>query len=67
LPLTYCRGVRTGLLYCGESSYGGDGFIIITDKNNKIIWIMFHDKINPIKNIKIENNKIIGIKNINLI
>jgi hypothetical protein len=52
-------------LYCGEGSYGGDGFIVITDENNKIIWIMFHDKINPIENIEIENNKIIGINNCN--
>ena len=53
-------------LYCGEGSYGGDGFIIITDKNNKIIWIMFHDEINPIENIEIGNNKIIGINNCNI-
>jgi hypothetical protein len=52
-------------LYCGEGSYGGDGFITVADENNKIIWIMFHDKINPIENIEIENNKIIGINNCN--
>jgi hypothetical protein len=52
-------------LCCGEGSYGGDGFIIIMDENAKIIWIMFHDKINPIENIEINNNKIIVINNCN--
>jgi hypothetical protein len=53
-------------LLCGEGSYGGDGFIIIMNKDNKIIWVMFHDNINPIENIEIDNNKIIVINNCNI-
>ena len=47
----------------GEGSYGGDGFIIIMDENNKTKWLMFHDEINPIEKIEIKKNKIIGINN----
>jgi hypothetical protein len=50
-------------IFFGEGSYGGDGFITIMDKDNKIIWIMFHDNINPIENIEIDEDKIIGINN----
>jgi hypothetical protein len=50
-------------LYCGEGSYGGDGFIMIADKNDKIRWLLFHERINPIENVEIENNIIIGINN----
>ena len=47
----------------GEGSYGGDGFIIIIGKDNKIKWLMFHEEINPIENMEIRDNKIIGINN----
>ena len=47
----------------GEGSYGGDGFIIVMDENNKTKWLMFHDEINPIEKLEIKNNKIIGINN----
>ena len=47
----------------GEGSYGGEGFIIIFDGNNKTKWLMFHDEINPIEKLEIKNNKIIGINN----
>lgn len=53
------------VLYCGEGSYGGDGFIMITDKNDKIRWLMFNERINPIEKVEIENNRIIGINNCN--
>jgi hypothetical protein len=36
------------------------------DKNNNIVWIMFHEKINPIEKIEIEVNKIIGVNNCNI-
>jgi hypothetical protein len=51
------------VLACGEGSYGGDGFITIADKENNLLWVMFHEKINPIEKMVIENNKIIGINN----
>jgi hypothetical protein len=51
------------VLYCGDGSYGGDGFITITDKENNILWIMFHEKINPIEKVIIEDDKILGINN----
>ncbi|MDR1390647.1 MAG: hypothetical protein LBJ31_11820, partial [Treponema sp.] len=41
------------VIHYGEGSYGGDGFIAIMDKNNKIKWIMFHENINPIEKIEI--------------
>jgi hypothetical protein len=53
------------VLHCGEGSYGGDGFIMITDKNDKIRWLLFHERINPIEKVEIENNRIIGINNCN--
>lgn len=49
--------------YFGEGSYGGDGFITIIDKNNKIVWIAFHDRINPIIDLEIFADKIIAINN----
>jgi hypothetical protein len=54
------------VIHYGEGSYGGDGFIAIIDENNKIKWIMFHENINPIEEVEIGNNKIIGINNNNI-
>ena len=55
------------VIHYGEGSYGGDRFItVIGRNNNKIKWIMFHENINPIEKIEIENNKIIGINNNNM-
>jgi hypothetical protein len=55
------------ILSCGEGSWGGDGFIVIINlKNNNLKWCMFHSFINPIEKIEIENNKLIGINNLNV-
>jgi hypothetical protein len=54
------------VIHYGEGSYGGDGFIAVIDKNNKIKWIMFHEYINPIEKVEVGNNKIIGINNNNI-
>jgi hypothetical protein len=63
-----CREIKykNYTLHYGEGSYGGDGFITIMDKDHKIIWIMFHEYINPVENIEIEDNKIIAINNCNI-
>ena len=48
-------------LYCGEGiSHGSIGFIAIVNKNNKLVWLMSHELINPIEEMRVENNKIIG-------
>ena len=47
------------IICCGEGSYGGDGFITIMNKDNNILWIMFHEEINPIIKIEIETNSVI--------
>jgi hypothetical protein len=54
------------ILYCGEGTgHGSQGFITIMNKNGRIVWIMFHELINPIINIETMENKIIGINNCN--
>jgi hypothetical protein len=47
----------------GEGSWGGDGYIVVMDKMYNVFCIMFHQLINPIEEIKLKENKIIGINN----
>lgn len=45
----------------GDGSYGNEGFIAREDSEGNLVWAMFFDHTNPIKELKIENNWLIGI------
>lgn len=45
----------------GEGAYGNEGFVACEDKAGKLIWAMFFQHTNPIKELKIEDNCLIGI------
>lgn len=49
------------IIYCGEGEMGNEGFIVQTDKNNNIEWMLFSSESNPF--IKIEKtDELIYIK-----
>ncbi len=51
-------------LYCGEGSWGGDGFIYIEDtKTKQLLWCLFDDRINPITKCTISKDKLIAENN----
>lgn len=45
----------------GDGSYGNEGFIAREDSEGNLVWAMFFDHTNSIKELKIENNWLIGI------
>ena len=49
-------------IYGGETSYGGEGFILITDKSDNIIFLLL-DMINPIVDLKIHDDVITAKNN----
>jgi hypothetical protein len=59
-PETYIKYKDFAIDY-GEGSWGGDGYIVVMDKTYNVLWIMFHQLISPIEELK--ENKIIGINN----
>lgn len=42
-------------IYCGEGSFGGDGFVIELSDINKIAWLFIHDNANPFVSMQILN------------
>ena len=51
-------------LYCGEGSWGGDGFIYIENtETKKLLWCIFADSINPIIKCEMLENKLIAENN----
>lgn len=46
---------------CGEGSYGNEGFVACEDLEENLIWGMFFDQTNPIAELKIIDNTLIGI------
>jgi len=52
-------------IYCGEGSYGGDGFVAVESlKNNQLIWIAFFEESNPFEKIKSSENNLNVINNL---
>ena len=45
----------------GEDTYGNEGFVAFENMQGDLIWAMFFDCTNPIKILKIEDNRLIGI------
>lgn len=51
-------------LYCGDGSWGGDGFIYIENTETKeLLWVLFVETINPIVGCTISNNQVIAESN----
>jgi len=53
-------------VYCGEGSFGGDGFVVVETQNDlHIKWIAFFETANPFEKIDIIDNKVIAYNNLN--
>ena len=51
-------------VYIGEGSYGGDGFIYLTDnKSSELVWFAFFDFSDPFVDVIINNDQIITTTN----
>lgn len=51
-------------LYCGEGSWGGDGFIYVENtETKKLLWCIFNDTINPIIKCTLSDDKLIAENN----
>lgn len=44
-----------GMIYCGEGSFGGDGFVIVLSGTGAIRWLFMHDSANPFVNMQIDD------------
>lgn len=45
-----------GMIYCGEGSFGGDGFVMVVSGNGDMRWLFMHEHANPFVNLQIEND-----------
>ena len=50
-----------GIFLSGDGAMGNDGFVAHTDCDGKLKWAMFFNQTNPIKDLEINNNYLIGI------
>jgi hypothetical protein len=52
-------------VYCGEGSFGGDGFVVVESNIDSCIkWIAFFENANPFEKIEIINDKIFAYNNL---
>lgn len=52
-------------IYCGEGSYGGDGFVAVESLDKEqIVWVAFFEDSNPFDKIILEENKLNVINNL---
>lgn len=49
------------IVYCGEGEMGNEGFIVQTDKNNNVEWMLFSSESNPFTKME-KTNELIYIK-----
>ena len=49
---------------CGEGSYGGDGFIVTLDADNKICWAAVFDCSNPFVQLQQRGEELVAINNL---
>ncbi|MCL2148302.1 MAG: hypothetical protein FWH47_03075 [Methanomassiliicoccaceae archaeon] len=54
---------KSHVVHHGEGSYGGEGFIAVTGEGDRLVWLMFHDEINPIERLEITDKGVIGVNN----
>lgn len=53
-------------IYCGEGSYGGDGFVVVESQIDvKVKWIAFFETANPFEKLEIMEDKIFAYNNLN--
>jgi len=52
--------------YCGEGSYGGDGFLLAINSDNKVEWLFFSQYANPFEKLWVANNEIHVMSNLNI-
>lgn len=53
-------------VYCGEGSFGGDGFVVVESLFDlQIKWIAFFETANPFERLEIIGDKIIAHNNLN--
>lgn len=45
-------------IYCGEGSFGGDGFVMVLDDVGAINWLFMHEQANPFVNMQVENHRL---------
>lgn len=43
-------------IYCGEGSFGGDGFVVVLTDTGQISWVFMHETANPFVNMQINGN-----------
>ncbi|AEY67512.1 hypothetical protein [Clostridium sp. BNL1100] len=45
---------RDVTIYCGEGSFGGDGFVVVESrKDKKAVWIAFFEESNPFEKVEV--------------
>lgn len=52
---------QDGKIYGGDGQMGNEGFIACTDAEDRLVWGMFFENSNPIKNLEIKDNILIAI------
>ena len=53
-------------IYCGEGSYGGDGFIVVTSEHgNYLVWIAFFEDSNPFIKVQYKEDFVYGFNSLN--
>lgn len=50
--------------FWGEGSWGGDGFLVALDSNQKIKWLFFSYEANPFENLCIEKDELHVLNNL---
>jgi hypothetical protein len=55
------------LVYCGETGFGGEGFVAVCEKNDNnedFKWIALFDYSNPMEKVEYVNKKIVAYSNL---
>jgi hypothetical protein len=57
----YIDEIHSIKVVCGETSWGGDGFVAVTNLKEKLIWIAFFGCSNPFCKVTIAGTQIIAL------
>lgn len=57
--------INKTIVYCGEGSYGGDGFIVVElMKDSQISWIAFFENANPFEKVEVIDKFVLAYNNL---
>jgi|GEM_PF-1820794 len=63
ISVLHSRSYQGYSVYCGDGSYGSDGFILVLNKDSTLHWLIMDD-INPIEQLTVENGVIHALNNL---